>query len=163
MKRIGDDWKIARSMRADHAELDRLFDRVVVAMKEADLDRVRERWLELDQRLEQHLTAEEEFIFPRFERSHPATAARLRDEHREIRAALVELGVDLDLHSLCEETATRFIDGLRRHAAFEDTLVYPWAEEHLDGPARLSLLERIRRHRAFSRESVGKPVAIRHG
>lgn len=60
-----------------------------------------------------------------------------------MRTALIDLGVDLELHSLSPNAATRFIEALRRHAAFEDAVVYPWAERHLAQGERLSLLERL--------------------
>jgi hypothetical protein len=52
--------------------------------------------------------------------------------------------VDLDLHSLCPSSATRFIAALRQHAAFEDAVVYPWAQNHMSEATKLSLGERVR-------------------
>ncbi|HEY6877992.1 MAG TPA: hemerythrin domain-containing protein, partial [Polyangiales bacterium] len=124
---------------------EQLFQAMMACMRGADPERIRARWLELDRALEQHLSAEEELILPRFEREFPASAARLRQEHREIRAALVELGVDLDLHSLGPSSARRFIDALRSHAAYEDAVLYAWVQRNLPEEDKLSLLDRLRR------------------
>lgn len=135
---------LAYGLATDHEELEQLFARLVMSLRSADSERVRQRWLELDHALEQHLSTREELILPQLERDCPADAARVRAEHRVIRTALVDLGIDLDLHALSPESATRFIDALRRHATFEDAVIYPWAECKLAEHARLSLRQRLR-------------------
>jgi hypothetical protein len=134
---------LTHGLAADHQELELLFGRVMASLRGADGERIRQRWLELDHALEQHLCTEEELLLPQLTRERAEDAARVRAEHRAIRTALVDLGVDLDLHSLCPGAAARFIDALRRHAAFEDAVIYPWAERHLAEQTRLSLLERL--------------------
>lgn len=131
-------------METDHDHLERLFQSVMTCLRGADVESLRARWLELDRALQHHLTLEEELLLPRFERAFPTSAARLRREHREIREALVQFGVDLDLHELSPGSAQRFVARLRAHAAYEDGVLYPWAQQHLSDGEWHSLLGRLR-------------------
>jgi hemerythrin-like domain-containing protein len=135
---------IERLMTSDHAQLEQLFQAVLGCMRGGDPERIRAAWLELDRALERHLRAEEELILPHFAREFPESAERLRQEHREIRMALVDLGVDLDLHELCSSSAEHFIAALRSHATYEDAVLYPWALRRLPEADKLSLIERLR-------------------
>lgn len=135
---------VARLMASDHAHLEQLFRAVMASLRGGDPEQVRRCWLELDHALERHLSLEEDVLLPGFQRAFPISAARLRREHREIRAALLSLGVDLDLHELCPASATRFIATLRSHAGYEDAVLYPWAQQNLSLPDRRSVVARLR-------------------
>jgi hypothetical protein len=135
---------IARLMASDHEHLEQLFHGTLVGLRDGDSEAIRKRWLELDLALERHLSLEEDLLLPGFERMFPVSAACLRREHRAIRAALVTLGVDLDLHELCPASAIRFITLLREHASYEDAVLYPWMQQNLTDPERHSLVARLR-------------------
>jgi hemerythrin superfamily protein len=135
---------IELALKADHQELEVLFERVMASLRSADAERIRGCWLELDRALEQHLSAEEQLMLPHFDRDCPADAARVRSDHHEIRTRLVELGVELDLHSLNPASAARFIDALRGHAAFEERAFYPWSQSKLAQAEQTTLLARLR-------------------
>jgi hemerythrin superfamily protein len=134
---------IELALKTDHDTLERLFEHLMANLRGSDGEQLRARWLELDRALERHLRLEEELILPQFERARPADAERVRREHHAIRARLVELGVDLDLHSLSPDSARHFIETLRRHAAFEESVFYPWSQSHLGHAEQTSLLERL--------------------
>jgi hemerythrin-like domain-containing protein len=134
---------IELALKTDHEELERLFEHLMANLRGADAEQLRARWLELDRALERHLRVEEELILPKFERACPADAERVRREHHTIRARLVELGVDLDLHSLCPDSARHFIEALRQHAVFEESVFYPWSQSHLGQAEQTTLLERL--------------------
>ncbi len=65
----------------------------------------------------------------------------LRD-HEAIRAALDELGLQVELHTLRKETVDAFLALLRAHAAREDATLYRAADEALDDDARRRLAPR---------------------
>jgi hypothetical protein len=100
-------------------------------------------WSEFDAALHAHLELEEETILQAFSRAHPAEAARLQNEHAQIRAALLELGVEVDLHAARADMVARFIELLRRHAAREDASMYRWSEEHLAHHVSSTVLDRL--------------------
>lgn len=131
-------------LKSDHAALEITFRRMIGKFGGGDPDAIRAGWQAMEQQLEAHLGAEEQYLLPRFEKVYPEEAERIRVEHKQIRAALLQLGVDLDLHSLRDETARAFIDVLRKHAENEDRLFYAWAQRELPRGERLQLVDKLR-------------------
>jgi len=146
--------RIDELLVSDHRALEKTFARMMVKFAGGDSDSIRAAWLELDRHLEAHLVAEEKHVLPHFKRHFPAEAARICKEHAEIRAALLQLGIDLDLHALREDTAALFIATLQRHAKSEEPVFYAWAQENLPARERVGVAELLRaaytalRHRA---------------
>ncbi len=118
-------------MTANHARLEKVFDRLLDAMAVGSPD-ARELWTDLDLGLLAHMEAEERYVIPAFATVDRAAARELLDDHAQIRAQLLELGVALDLHHLRFETSQEFVRILRTHAAREDNLLYRWADTRLD-------------------------------
>jgi hemerythrin superfamily protein len=122
----------------DHRHLDGMFQDIVAVCQRGDHADLHRRWSRFERELTGHMDLEEHEILPAFSRAHLAEAEGLRDEHATIRAALTELGVDLDLHCLRADRVEAFIALLRAHARREEALLYPWAsggagEEHFLG------------------------------
>ena len=92
-----------------------------------------------------HLRLEERELLPAYELEMPADAARIRAEHRDLRAQLLALAVDVELHTLRAERLDKCLATLIAHAAHEDAGLYPWAAAHVDAPIRLGLTGRIAR------------------
>lgn len=139
-------------LKADHETLETSFRRVLGKLRGGDPDAIRAGWLAMEQRLNAHLDAEERHMLPAFSKLYPRESARITGEHAEIRALLLQLGVDLDLHSLREETAALFFEKLARHAQYEEALLYEWADDVLPEPERhavLSSLRSIQEHTAY--------------
>jgi hemerythrin-like domain-containing protein len=132
------------ALRADHRRLDELFDRLLDQVHVNDTALADATWSELERGLAGHLEAEEKWIFPAIERALPDETRALRAEHAAIREELAELGVELEIHALREETAERFIATIRAHGAREDDLLYRWADKELAEGPRASVLERLR-------------------
>lgn len=149
--------RLREAMAADHARLEGLFREVLSAMEGGDRDAVRTGWLAVEAALTSHIDFEEGCMLPAFEVGFPYEAAQIRREHRLIREALAQLGIDLDLHALRPETAEHFIARLRKHAAREDTLFYVWAEAHVQDGDRQPFIERFREW--FARERTALPPA----
>jgi hypothetical protein len=117
----------ARQLAAEHAQLDALFQDVIADARCDEPVGLRAEWTRFERELAAHMALEERTLLVAFARRHPDEARALRDEHAHIRAGLVEMGVDLDLHCLRAERVEAFVDLLRAHARREESLFYPWA------------------------------------
>ena len=118
---------IQSMLSADHKHLDLLFREIVASCQAGDHHRLRADWDLFEGELTSHMDLEEREILPGFSRAHRSEAQGIRDEHAAIRAALTEMGIDLDLHCLRAERVEAFIALLRAHAGREESLLYPWA------------------------------------
>jgi len=134
---------IQTTLGHDHDRLDRLFRSILYAMDSTDPTDLRAAWMAFEGELERHLDTEDREILPLFARSRPREAGVLKEEHRQIRARLLDLGVDLDLHSLSRDRVRAFADTLRTHARHEDALFYPWASRHLGAAAVASVTQAL--------------------
>jgi hypothetical protein len=115
----------------DHAELEDLFGALLDAFAASDREGVARLWAGFDERLARHLDAEERFMIPQLFASRPRDARAILEEHRHIRARLVELGCSVDLHTIRLETVRGFVHELRAHARHEEDALYRWADQHL--------------------------------
>jgi hypothetical protein len=122
----------------DHRHLDGMFREIVATCRRGDHAEMRHLWARFEKELLGHMDLEEREILPAFGRAHLAEAQGIRDEHTSIRAALIELGVDLDLHCLRAERVEAFIALIEAHARREEALLYPWTG---GGAGREQLLE----------------------
>ena len=132
------------ALRANHLTLEKLAGKVLDSLHAGHRDQIRAAWGELENALLGHLEVEERFVLPAFALGFPREAARFRREHRELREALVELGIQLDLHELREDAAARFLRRLKDHAASEDSAFYVWALAHVPEAAPRSFIARLR-------------------
>jgi hemerythrin-like domain-containing protein len=114
-----------------HRGLDQQLDRLVMRAQMGDPSLLRDEWIAFERELSRHLEQEETELLPGFA-SHDATEARaILAEHAEIRAALLEIGLSLDLHLLRTEAVKDFVRRLRAHAQREEATLYDWARRHL--------------------------------
>jgi hypothetical protein len=95
---------------------------------------LRSEWSLFEDELVRNLDLEEKEIPPRFRVRHPEEADAILAEHDQIRAALVELGVRLDLHLLDARAVQDFVGLLRAHARREEHSLYPVASRILHAP-----------------------------
>jgi hypothetical protein len=143
---------LREALVADHRRLDELFERLLDEVHLGDTALADATWTELERDLSGHLEAEERWILPALERAAPGLTAAIRADHAVIRRDLAELGVELELHTLREETAARFIAFLRAHARGEEEVLYRFADRALAQGPRASILERL--HPLRRREEV---------
>ena len=113
-----------------HRALDEQLDRLIADAQLLDAAALRSPWSKFEKELLRHLEYEESAILPAFARHHAGEARALRDEHARIRAALLDLGINLDLHALPCEAVKDFVSQLGAHARREDALLYPWARRN---------------------------------
>jgi hypothetical protein len=120
-----------RLLAEDHRRLDRSFERLVVRAQGGDPIQLRREWQAFERGLVRHFNLEEREILPGFARHDAANARVILDDHAAFRDALVEMGVDLDLHLLRADEVRTFCDRLRAHVALEEAALYRWATAHL--------------------------------
>jgi hemerythrin-like domain-containing protein len=114
-----------------HDYLERRLAVMVATAQAGDPVPLRKEWSRLEKELLRHLEFEETEILPEFARDNPAEADAIQAEHAEIRQALLDLGVKLDLHILRGEAVQAFAGRLAEHARHEEQVFYPWAERHV--------------------------------
>jgi hemerythrin-like domain-containing protein len=125
----------------DHRELDARIGRLLGRVRDGDPAALRPEWTEFERALSRHLEQEEAEILPGFARDDATGARAILTEHAGIRAALLEMGINLDLHLLRAEEVERFVDQLRAHAKREETALYAWAQRHI-GPRGWEAIKR---------------------
>jgi hypothetical protein len=86
-------------------------------------------WCQFESRLLCHMDAEERYLLPLVEASHPAEAARMRLEHVRIRELVCELGIAIELHTARQPAIDALIKLLHEHAQREDLILYELAGE----------------------------------
>jgi hemerythrin-like domain-containing protein len=122
-------------LAAHHRHLERVFEALVAEAQERDAESLHPEWKAFERELERHLALEEAEFLPDFAREHPEEAREIRSDHAAIRSALVQMGIDLELHALRADAVAAFVEGLKAHARREEHLLYPWAARSL--PARV--------------------------
>lgn len=90
-------------------------------------------WRDVEHQLFDHMMAEEEFLFPAYQRAEPENAQDLRDQHAWLREHAFEIGVAIELHTIRIEQLRQFVNELRAHARNEEASLYSWAERHVPG------------------------------
>jgi hypothetical protein len=103
------------------------------------------RFRDLEHAVLLHMRVEEQELLPRYAEVAPADAALILAAHEEIRGQLYRLGVETELHCIRLESIDALIAMLREHAAHEDRVVYPWAEQNLSLGSRRSLFQSVGR------------------
>ena len=78
-------------------------------------------------RVLEHLDGEERSLFDGYARYAPEDAQELLREHANIRQALAEFDVGVDLHLLRADAVKAFLITLQAHAARENAGLYCWA------------------------------------
>ena len=116
------------SLSGHHRDLEAHFERLVTRCQGGDPLEMRCEWSLFERELNEHMELEEQQLIPRFRRDCPAQAAQICREHAEIRGALAQLGIGLDLNSLRADAVIDFVALLRGHARREEELFYRWVQ-----------------------------------
>jgi len=114
-----------------HQALQRRFAALVARASGGDPVELRKEWSVFEAELLAHLDLEEAELLPGLARNAPGDADVIRAEHADIRQALVDLGVKLDLHLLRAENVEAFVRQLEDHARREEQTLYAWADRHV--------------------------------
>jgi hypothetical protein len=120
---------VKQRLLEDHENLNGLLKRLADDTSASDFEALRNTWNDFELALGRHLDAEEAYLFPLLEASHPFEVGATLDEHRRIRKAVAEIGVQLDLHTLRAESVLQLIEQLQQHAIREECTMYRWLDE----------------------------------
>lgn len=130
--RSGATASAASLLRAEHARLEEVYERLLRAYRAGDWSDVRAEWDRFEPALRAHMALEEAAIFPSFQEVDPEEAEHLLSEHTALRTRLDVLGVNIELHAVTSFDAEELIERLRSHRAREERLLYPWMDVDLD-------------------------------
>ena len=90
---------------------------------------LRECWVRFELSLLDHLAAEERYLFGVVAETHRAGIEALRAEHLQIRQALAELGLSVDLGTMNIQEIEALRTLLAAHSAHESYSLYQWLDE----------------------------------
>jgi hemerythrin-like domain-containing protein len=140
--------EIAQGFTADHRRCDQAFVDLERAIAQADWNLAAPAAEHYIAAMEHHFQVEEEELFPALLR---ATGAQgpvqvMRMEHAQMRQLFTQLGVDLAQHnrSGCLDLADTLLMIMQQHNLKEEHILYPMADQALEGqaPDLLQLLGR---------------------
>jgi hypothetical protein len=116
----------AKSLRADHDDLERLAEVVIAGLAAGDRAEAAAAIGLLQSSVVTHLDGEERELIGVYARHSPDGAAAIREDHAAIRKALADLDVTTDLHLLRVDAIRDLLQKLRAQAAREDRGMYRW-------------------------------------
>jgi hypothetical protein len=128
----------------DHRELAALLESLSQAAEVSDREALTATWAELEPRLLRHMQAEERYLLPLIEASHPAEVKRTLAEHVQIRDWVAELGVAVELHAVRSCDIQALIDLLQSHAKHEDEELYVFAGDKASSAVEHSVLTALK-------------------
>jgi hypothetical protein len=135
-----DDTSLGTLLAEHHRELDHCLAALVTRAQGGDPVQLRREWSTFERALQAHMDFEEAEILPDFARHDAGAARTVLDEHAAIRAQLLELGMNLDLHLVSAERVEKLVEQLRAHARHEEQALYAWTRHnvHRDGRKMLA-------------------------
>lgn len=128
-------------MTTGHRLLGALLTEAKVALADDDWPDVMECLEEFETRVEKHMQAEEEVLFPTLALLNPAVEdelARCREEHRQLTLRMRELMACASSHDKpsCKEALNRMIELLSCHCVSEERFTYALARGVADSTVR---------------------------
>lgn len=133
--------QIRAKLAKDHEELETLLKRLAEDIESPSKAELAATWAIFESRLIRHLEAEERFLLPLLEVSHPDEVKRTRSDHMHIRDSIAELGVAIELHAARQPDIAELIRFLREHAAHEDTALYQLAGDRAPADVAHGILD----------------------
>lgn len=136
-------------LQSDHVRLDTLIDEVRTSLGARAFARARGLLLEVTRGLSRHIDAEEQILFPAFERATRMTGgptAVMRREHVDIRRLLDAVLVTLEAEAEAPANAAidELVEVLGAHNRKEEHVLYPMTDRALPPKALEELLDRLR-------------------
>jgi hypothetical protein len=119
---------IKARLAQDHLELDALLRCLAEDASAPECGApLQSTWSRFEGRLLGHMDAEERYLLPLIEGSHPSEVERIRLEHVRIRQLVSELGVAIELHAARQPAIDALVKLLHDHAQREELTVYELA------------------------------------
>lgn len=117
----------------EHAAIERLLSLLSSAVdSNDDCHDLQCIWSQVECLLLDHIRTEEQELFGLVPPAHRAEVEELRAEHQYIRRALLELGVQVELHAVRKPQVDELVAFLRGHAEREHQTLYRWLVERPD-------------------------------
>jgi acetamidase/formamidase len=116
---------VADKLAKHHHELDALLRCLAEDVDAPSCAALQATWSTFEASMVRHLDAEERYLLPLLEASHPALVERIRFDHARIRNSINALGVAVELHTVRKPAITELIELLRAHSRYEDENIYP--------------------------------------
>jgi hypothetical protein len=132
--------QIGQRLREDHEQLGKLLLALAAATEAPNQDALEASWDALEARLLCHMEAEEHYLLPLLEASHPLEVKQVLTEHAKLRDRIAELGIAIELHLARRPEILALVDELERHATQEDRLLYGPAGDRASVAVAHSLL-----------------------
>jgi hemerythrin len=143
----------------DHRELSQLLWRLSQDARDPSGLALQATWRELEHRLLAHLDAEEQYLLPLVEASHPFQVECTRREHDEIRRLVAELGIAVELHAVRESAISELVRTIDEHAEREDRTLYRFAGEKASVAVQHRIVLALREARRAARAAVERVAA----
>lgn len=138
-------------MMWDHERLNGIFEKFRSLLSSSPEEAFAD-FVEFKDGLLQHLSWEEELLFPLYQggiQLHPGAdelemVTEMRDEHREVRRLLREMVFDLRHHDVRVREASRLLQSLLRNLEEkEEHVLYNWIDNHASPAEREAVMNRI--------------------
>lgn len=138
---------ITEFFQRDHDRLDELFCKYRKNKKSNSAD-AEGLFNSFKQGLEQHITWEEQILFPLFEQKTEMMEAGptrvMRLEHQEIKKLLNEIAYQIHTgESAIDSVMQNFFDTLKEHNRKEEEILYPWIDQAIPAQERKEILSGI--------------------
>jgi hemerythrin len=147
---------VQQRLDQDHRELNALLWRLSHDADAPSNDALRATWDELERRLLAHLDAEEQYLLPLVEASHPAQVDCTRREHEQIRRLVSELGIAIELHAVRQPAISELIRVLHEHADREDRTLYRFAGEKASVAVQHRIVQMLKAAARFAIAAANK-------
>ncbi|MBI3999494.1 MAG: hemerythrin domain-containing protein [Candidatus Omnitrophica bacterium] len=157
------DETIASFFQKDHERLDRFFDEFQ-AVKACDAIGAREHFENFRRGLEQHMTWEEDILFPLFESKTDMKGSGptqvMRWEHEQMRKLIKNLQEKIKGEALGDDDQeAALIESLARHNRKEESMLYPMVDRLITPEERQAVLRKIK---ISSETSTGGCCGMHH-
>jgi hemerythrin superfamily protein len=113
---------LADRLRASHTDLEKIARDVAASIRDDDRDVMRDDFAVLERSLLDHMSWEEMYVLPAYDKREPEIAAKIRAEHADFRAQLGEIGLAIDLHSVRADHFDELAARLKTHADREEAM-----------------------------------------
>ena len=133
---------IPEYMTAKHRECDDVFSEAETAVAEQNWPLALDKWQSFASELTEHLTQEEEVLFPKFEQATGMTAGPtqvMRMEHQQMRALVQDLDNALAAKEKDEYLglSETLMVMMQQHNMKEEMMLYPMMAQHLSDGEQL--------------------------
>jgi hypothetical protein len=111
-------------------------------------------WAAFESKMVRHMEAEEHFLLPLLEASDAAEVARIRAEHAQIRDAISQLGVAVELHTVREANVRELIELVYAHGRHEDAALYRLAGDKASAAVEHGIAQMLRHGIAVAASAI---------